>query len=98
MDEPGGVVEEEGFVFLLAEEGKGVVIILIERDAIFIEAEGIVFGGGGESGESVGFHLGGDADAGAGPIEALIFRLRKGVVIDGHMPFSSVAGGVAILT
>ncbi len=95
VDEPGGVVEEEGFGFVGVEEGEGVLVVLVEGVAVFVEAEGVVRVGGGEAGEAVG-HGGSRAPVGGGELEADVFGLGKGIVIDGDVPFSTVAGGVAV--
>lgn len=53
MDEPGGVVEEEGLIFFLAKKGEGIVAVLMKGDAVFIEPEGVVFSIRGEAREPV---------------------------------------------
>ena len=95
VNEPGGVVEEEGIGFVGVEEGEGVLVCLVKGVAVFIEAEGVVFFGGGESGEAV-FHGGAGAAIRVGVVEADVLGLGEGVVVDGDVPFSAVGGGVAV--
>ena len=97
MDEPGGVVEEERIGFVLPKKGEGIVAVLMKGEAVFIEPESVVFSIRGEAREPVRLGRFGNSPVRAGPIEALVFRLRKGVVIDRHVPFSGVPGGVASL-
>lgn len=43
VDEPGGVVEEEGLILFLAKKDEGIVAVLMKGEAVFIEPERVVF-------------------------------------------------------
>ena len=49
VDEPGAVVEKEGFLFVLADEIERVFVVLMEGETVFIDAILIVFSSSGEA-------------------------------------------------
>ncbi len=95
VNEPGGVIEKEGPVVVLAHKGQGILGDLVEGETVFIEVMRVVCLARGEAGHSVRLHGPAGAEFMARPVEADILRLGKGVVVDGDVPFATVARGVA---
>ena len=82
----GGVVEEERFVFVFFYKRERINAELIGCEAVVIEAIRIVRFIGCESGQTMGPHFGRCSMVTTRPIEPLILRLRKGIVLNCHVP------------
>ena len=95
VNEPGGVIEKEGPVVVLAHKGQGILGDLVEGETVFIEVMRVVCLARGEAGHSVRLHGPAGAEFMARPVEADILRLGKGVVVNGDVPFATVPRGVA---
>jgi len=95
VDEPGGVVEEEGAVFVSADKFQCVVAVLMKGETIFVESEGVIGFSSGETGHPVRLHWYGGSTGMTSPVEADILRLGKGVVVDGDVPLPGMPRGVA---